>query len=513
MSDSSHNDQRRDRRIEVQLQVKLRFPDVERFRVFSTKDLSTGGIFVVSDTPKPVGSLVQVVMYPPGIELGLPLYGEVVWAISPAEAASAGRGPGMGIRFLELDEEAHGSLIDLVDTVMNAFEESRAPRPVEAPIADAFDTARTSGFGGSGQDDEVLLSIDEAPGTTPAQALVAAGFSSPASSAGSQSGVDTRTRPTVRPPPPPRSQPRAPIIPPPAAPSAGERRGTDRLMSRTPVRLRFADAKLFREFYTKDVSRGGVFVCTPQPLAEGSEVELILSLPQGEELRLEGRVARSIPLTEAPADSAGMGIEFTNLTLEKRAEINRQIEEMLSRRPPGTERLGRVRPVASAQVRYDSPLDFVRVVRGELRHRRLFVATDDPRPVGTHVLASLTAPQLPDGLQLSGEVDSTIERADAQRDGTRAGMYLRLTDLTDEALADLDLRVRSNANPIAVSKAAKLAVAAEDDLKDGKRASAIANLKLALSFDPSNREYKKFLDELVAEQNAQLAAKAKHKPH
>src|SRR5258706_560760 len=181
------------------------------------------------------------------------------------------------------------------------------------------------------------------------------------------------------------------------------------------------------------------------------------------------------------------------------------------RRPaPGVERLGRVRPVAAAQVRYDSPLDFVRVVRGELRHRRLFVATEDPRPVGTQVQATLTAPQLPDGLQLQGEVESVMDRAEAQRQGSRAGMYLRLTDLTDEQLADLELRVKGNANPIAMTKAAKLAQAANDDLKEGKRSSAIANLKLALSFDPTNRDHKKLLDELVAEQNAQLAAQKKH---
>lgn len=556
MSDAVQGDQRRDRRIDASLQVKLRFADVERFRIFTTKDLSAGGLFVVTETPKPVGSVVQLVMYPPGIELGLPIYGDVVRVVTPQQAAERGVRPGMGIRFEDLDAEARSSLIALVETVLQAFEDSKPPPATEIPAAagdglratfvdeaqegaemltdaapdepeEATVIAPAPSWGGSDRTDDAspqswggervdpsaphswggdgLFDAESAPplAPIPQSSLAPAAFTLPRSWDGERSEASAvRAASTPPPPRPPRAIPPPPPRPP-------ERRSTDRLPTRTAVRLRFADAKLFREFYTKDVSRGGVFICTPQPLPEGSEVELLLALPLGGELRLEGRVARSAaPGPQTAPDAAGMGVEFTNLTHEKRAEINRHLEEMMSRRSP-SEKLGRVRPVSAAQVRYDSPLDFVKVVRGELRHRRLFVGTDEPRPVGTQLQVFLQAPQIPDGASLSGEVERIVRREDSERDGGLPGMFLRLTDITDEYLADLDLRVRPPTNPIATSKAAKLAEAAHEDLRAGRRSSAIKNLKIALSFEPSNKDYRRALDELVGQPGVEQAAKGK----
>lgn len=482
MNDVPPNDQRREQRVDVSLQVKLRFTDVDRFRLFSTKDLSAGGIFVVSDTPKPIGDIVQVVLYPPGIELGLPLYGTVAHVVTVEQAAAQGLRAGMGLRFDDLDAEARESLISLMDTVLGAFEEARQAGPVSVPRPNlALPTADEDATDHEEEDDDdgVTIVVPRAPL--------------------SEIPVDRipHGRAPIR---APEMRPSAPQPP----PSPGlDRRAAPRVAARTVVRLRFADADLFRDFYTKDVSRGGLFVATPDPLAPMTEVELVLVLPSGAELSLEGRVVRTVAQGPGvPAEQVGMGIEFTNLTLEKRAEITRQVEDLSSRRSGG-ERLGRVKPVAGVLVRYESPADLQRVVRGDLRHRRLFVASEEVRPVGTPIVVNLQAPQLPEGISLQGEVAEIVER---DSPGGRPGMVVRLVDLTDELLADLDFRVRPTPAVSAgsASKASKLADAAREDLRTGKRASAIANLKLALSFDPRNYSYKKLLDELVA----QLPSKA-----
>ena len=46
------SDQRRHPRLEAQLQVKIRFADLDRFRRVTTSDLSEGGPFLTSDNPK-----------------------------------------------------------------------------------------------------------------------------------------------------------------------------------------------------------------------------------------------------------------------------------------------------------------------------------------------------------------------------------------------------------------------------------------------------------------------------
>jgi uncharacterized protein (TIGR02266 family) len=438
MSQDSPKDLRRHPRIDVALQVKLRFATIDRFRLFTTKNFSEGGMFVVTDNPKPPGARVQVVLYPPGLELGLPIHGTVVHALTSEEAKARGTRPGMGIRFDDLDDEARESVQALVDAVVR----EAAPEPSARP---------------------------------------------------------------------------APPSPPP--PAAEERRVTERVTARAAVRLRFENAQLFREFYTKDLSRGGVFVCTPNLLPEGTEVELLLTPPGGKpEIRLDGRVAHVVPPgPNTPESSTGMGIEFVGLTLEKRVDIAQCIEE-LAQRP---ETLGRVRPMAVAQVRYEDPGDFERIVRMDLRHRRLVVESKEQRPVGTTMRVLLHAPQLPHPIELHGQVESVVTPEEAALRGLRAGLHLRLTDLDDEYLADIELRLGPRASqekaaparPAPVprppgarpprpttpaEKAAMLAEAAAEDLKAGRRNSAIANLKLALTFDPANAECRRRLDDLVA---------------
>lgn len=435
-------DQRRHPRVEVGLQVKIRFADFKRFGVVTTKNLSEGGLFIVTAEPKPVGTRVQVVLYPPGIELGLPILGTVVHSVKEGE----GGGPaGMGIRFDDLDEDARAAVQRLVAAVVHEAEKESA-----------------------------------------------------------------RARP---PPPPPRVAGTGPPPPRPRAPEGVERRAEARVPARSVVRLRFSDSQLYREFYTKDLSRGGVFVRARTPLPVGTEVELALTPPQGgEPIRLEGRVAHVVLPTDDSDERAGMGIEFTGLTSEKRAEVARYVERT-------GELLGRVKPMPTAQIHYDSAEAFERAVRSDLRRRRLFVESDQARPAGATVRVRLHAPQLEAPLELHGEVLNA-----GAEEGGRRGMELRLVDLTDERLADVELRLSrqgpagpASAGPKAVArpaasklgggkgspkvtgKAAMLAEAALEDLEAGRRASAIANLKLALTFDPGNAYCRELLDKIVAE--------------
>lgn len=84
-------------------------------------------------------------------------------------------------------------------------------------------------------------------------------------------------------------------------------------------------------FYTgiaADVSLGGVFVSTPSPLAEGTEIALYFTLGEGATLHAEGVVrwtrAKS---TDLPP---GMGVAFTRLSDDAR----RTIADFCAHRPP-----------------------------------------------------------------------------------------------------------------------------------------------------------------------------------
>jgi uncharacterized protein (TIGR02266 family) len=78
--------------------------------------------------------------------------------------------------------------------------------------------------------------------------------------------------------------------------------------------------------YVTDISRGGVFIRSKQPLPMGTKVNLKFSviLDDFETIEGEGEVVRVVDTGEHP----GMGVLFTQLTPESRTII----EELVRRR-------------------------------------------------------------------------------------------------------------------------------------------------------------------------------------
>jgi uncharacterized protein (TIGR02266 family) len=98
-------DRRFDDRTQVSLLVRLKFPRLEDFRYRYTKDISKGGIFLLANSARPVGTRIVVHLLPPGDDTGLELVGEVAYTVTPLEAKAQGRSPGMGVRFIDLTSE------------------------------------------------------------------------------------------------------------------------------------------------------------------------------------------------------------------------------------------------------------------------------------------------------------------------------------------------------------------------------------------------------------------------
>ena len=70
----------------------------------------------------------------------------------------------------------------------------------------------------------------------------------------------------------------------------------------------------------RDLSAGGVFISTREPLASGSPIHLLFSLPEGE-MRIEGVVRYSDA-------GKGMGVEFTRMGVADRARLQELIRRL-----------------------------------------------------------------------------------------------------------------------------------------------------------------------------------------
>src|SRR5262245_48705995 len=104
--------------------------------------------------------------------------------------------------------------------------------------------------------------------------------------------------------------------------------------SRAPIELRVEYVRLNAFFadYTKNISKGGTFIKTTQPLTVGTEFVFQLMIPSlPEALSLRGRVMRVITTEEAVSlgEDAGMGIRFLYEDEAERLRIEAAAERLM----------------------------------------------------------------------------------------------------------------------------------------------------------------------------------------
>jgi len=114
-------------------------------------------------------------------------------------------------------------------------------------------------------------------------------------------------------------------------------RRANRLQHELLVAYRSVDG--FITDWAVNISRGGMFINTRNPLAVGTTVRLIISLPDTAfPFDLTGRVTRVAEFNNPSNQVPGMGIEFVDVDDEKRARIERFVERLRKELPDAQSR-------------------------------------------------------------------------------------------------------------------------------------------------------------------------------
>lgn len=90
-----------------------------------------------------------------------------------------------------------------------------------------------------------------------------------------------------------------------------EKRKHPRIKKKIRSEIHSADGLTFST--STDLSNGGIFITTPEPVRDGSQVDLCVYLPGQEPVDLKG-VIRWTRQDESGEQKTGMGIEFVNLS-------------------------------------------------------------------------------------------------------------------------------------------------------------------------------------------------------
>ena len=105
-------ERREHERVMVEMEVDYCADDTYLFAYIT--DISAMGIFIRTNSPESPGTHLCLRFTPPGGET-LELEGEVIW-INPLRPGEFDCEPGMGVQFVELDEQQRARVLHLVKT-------------------------------------------------------------------------------------------------------------------------------------------------------------------------------------------------------------------------------------------------------------------------------------------------------------------------------------------------------------------------------------------------------------
>ena len=99
----------------------------------------------------------------------------------------------------------------------------------------------------------------------------------------------------------------------------------------TQILIKYRNADQFFTDYIENISRGGIFFPTQQPLPENTHLQISFSLPDCDELiTTNGIVVHSVQSESENSDSpSGMGIQFQALSEENLQLIDNYVESRL----------------------------------------------------------------------------------------------------------------------------------------------------------------------------------------
>jgi type IV pilus assembly protein PilZ len=105
------------------------------------------------------------------------------------------------------------------------------------------------------------------------------------------------------------------------------KRKATRLHHEIPVAYRSVGS--FLTDWATNISQGGLFINTRNPLPVGTAVRILIQLPgEPQAVAIDSKVTRVTDYDNHHNMVPGMGVEFTDLTAERRQELDRFVQRL-----------------------------------------------------------------------------------------------------------------------------------------------------------------------------------------
>ncbi len=119
-----HQVRKQQRRL-ICIPVLLSAQGANKFKIDYTTDMSVGGFLIQTESPMEKGTILDVRFRLPGAIKLIEAKGEVIWShkYTPGSELTQETLPGMGIKFLELDDQSRHYLVSYIENEKGSTEE------------------------------------------------------------------------------------------------------------------------------------------------------------------------------------------------------------------------------------------------------------------------------------------------------------------------------------------------------------------------------------------------------
>jgi type IV pilus assembly protein PilZ len=114
IAEATHSDSERRRAPRVLVDLEVDYASEENYLFAYITDISATGIFVRTTTPESPGTHLNLRFCPDGEPAPIEVEGEVIWINPYRPGAPDNLHPGMGIRFVGIDDDLRDRLLELI---------------------------------------------------------------------------------------------------------------------------------------------------------------------------------------------------------------------------------------------------------------------------------------------------------------------------------------------------------------------------------------------------------------
>jgi type IV pilus assembly protein PilZ len=211
------------------------------------------------------------------------------------------------------------------------------------------------------------------------------------------------------------------------------------------IEIHFKNFEQFYKEYAKNISKGGIFIKSNNPLPPQTIIEIKIFLPDDKEpLDVVGEVVHIIEpeIAQQRGWDPGMGVHFVDYDEEMFKRLEKYIDSQADEKPQAkVDRRRHQRTTTRMKVKFPDLTTLLENYAKDISQGGIFIPTTDPKPVGVTITLTLVHPENGEEVEINGEVVRVVTEKEAKEHKDRKlvpGMGIKFVNLEHDQQLSLE---------------------------------------------------------------------------